>query len=265
VSDKIRIVFDGPPGHESGRFVDVEDTNGRSIKIGEWVELPLGRAPFYALEIDDPRTLAQLRSDLARVTQERDEALREVQRKGAREIGLLSRALAAETQSDITQDALTAMRQERDALSAQLTTAVRDARATAAGDIQRAESERDAALSDLTAMRHRAEAAEREVERLRVEARSWEHYTARAQAAEARAERAEEELAGAWKNHDEQVAAKKRLVVAVRNETESDTAECIAAWLTAPDGAKCIPGGGMATLEAAADAIRAGAWKKETT
>jgi chromosome segregation ATPase len=201
VSDKIRIVFDGPPGHESGRFVDVEDTNGRSIKIGEWVELPLGRAPFYALEIDDPRTLAQLRSDLARVTQERDEALREVQRKGAREIGLLSRALAAETQSDITQDALTAMRQERDALSAQLTTAVRDARATAAGDIQRAESERDAALSDLAKM---TEALAIEAEASRGYAEQRDAFKAdRAEWKQAftamrhRAERAEAELAEA--------------------------------------------------------------------
>lgn len=32
----IDIVFDGPPSHESGRFVEVEQ-NGKSIKFGEWV------------------------------------------------------------------------------------------------------------------------------------------------------------------------------------------------------------------------------------
>ena len=32
----IHIVFDGPPGHEPGRFVEVEDANGISIKFGEW-------------------------------------------------------------------------------------------------------------------------------------------------------------------------------------------------------------------------------------
>lgn len=33
---EIRVVFDGPPGHESGRFVECEDTNGCSINAGEW-------------------------------------------------------------------------------------------------------------------------------------------------------------------------------------------------------------------------------------
>lgn len=33
----IDIVFDGPPDHESGRFVEVEDQNRASIKMGEWV------------------------------------------------------------------------------------------------------------------------------------------------------------------------------------------------------------------------------------
>ncbi len=32
------IVFDGPPGHESGRFVEVEDSQGRSFKAGDWIE-----------------------------------------------------------------------------------------------------------------------------------------------------------------------------------------------------------------------------------
>ena len=34
----IDIVFDGPPGPESGRFVEVEDHTGKSIKIGEWLD-----------------------------------------------------------------------------------------------------------------------------------------------------------------------------------------------------------------------------------
>ena len=32
----IRIVFDGPPGPEAGRFVEVEDEKGCSIDAGEW-------------------------------------------------------------------------------------------------------------------------------------------------------------------------------------------------------------------------------------
>lgn len=34
----IDIVFDAPPGPESGRFVEVENSYGHSIKFGEWVE-----------------------------------------------------------------------------------------------------------------------------------------------------------------------------------------------------------------------------------
>jgi hypothetical protein len=37
---KIDIVFDGPPGPEAGRFVEVEDENRRSISVGEWLQRP---------------------------------------------------------------------------------------------------------------------------------------------------------------------------------------------------------------------------------
>ena len=37
MSAYIDIVFDGPPGPEGGRFVEVEDSTGQSIKFGEWV------------------------------------------------------------------------------------------------------------------------------------------------------------------------------------------------------------------------------------
>lgn len=33
----IDIVFDGPPSHESGRFVEVENELGHSISAGEWI------------------------------------------------------------------------------------------------------------------------------------------------------------------------------------------------------------------------------------
>lgn len=49
----VDIVFDGPPSHESGRFVEVEDSSGKSIKFGEWVERPDG---FWALRIPQPVT-----------------------------------------------------------------------------------------------------------------------------------------------------------------------------------------------------------------
>ena len=46
----IDIIFDGPPSHESGRFVEVE-RDGKSINYGEWEELDNG---LWALRIFDP-------------------------------------------------------------------------------------------------------------------------------------------------------------------------------------------------------------------
>lgn len=34
----IQIRFDGPPAHEAGRFVEVEDAEGKSVHVGEWVQ-----------------------------------------------------------------------------------------------------------------------------------------------------------------------------------------------------------------------------------
>lgn len=36
MASELHIVFDGPPGPEAGRFVEVEDRHGRSISAGEW-------------------------------------------------------------------------------------------------------------------------------------------------------------------------------------------------------------------------------------
>lgn len=44
----IDVVFDGPPSHESGRFVEVEDMQGRSINAGEWIDRKDG---FWALRL----------------------------------------------------------------------------------------------------------------------------------------------------------------------------------------------------------------------
>jgi hypothetical protein len=64
----INVVFDGPPGPESGRFVEVELDDGRSVRVGEWVRRP---DDFWALRItppDEPQlglaTTAQLLSEL---------------------------------------------------------------------------------------------------------------------------------------------------------------------------------------------------------
>lgn len=47
-SKTLHIVFDGPPEHEAGRFVEVETPDGRSINAGEWRERPNG---FWELVI----------------------------------------------------------------------------------------------------------------------------------------------------------------------------------------------------------------------
>lgn len=44
----INILFDGPPGPESGRFVEVETDDGKSIRAGEWIEREDG---LWALRI----------------------------------------------------------------------------------------------------------------------------------------------------------------------------------------------------------------------
>ena len=46
----IDIVFDGPPSHISGRFVEVENEKGHSISIGEWVHRPDG---YWVLRIKE--------------------------------------------------------------------------------------------------------------------------------------------------------------------------------------------------------------------
>ena len=45
----IDIVFDGPPSHESGRFVEVEDMAGKGIRAGEWVYREDG---YWALRVE---------------------------------------------------------------------------------------------------------------------------------------------------------------------------------------------------------------------
>lgn len=38
VREAVHIVFDGPPGPQSGRFIEVETPDGRSVGVGEWRE-----------------------------------------------------------------------------------------------------------------------------------------------------------------------------------------------------------------------------------
>ncbi len=47
--NEIDIVFDGPPGHIAGRFVEVENQDGHSISVGEWIERDDG---YWVLRIE---------------------------------------------------------------------------------------------------------------------------------------------------------------------------------------------------------------------
>ncbi len=49
---KLAIVFDGPPSHESGRFVEVE-LNGQGISFGEWEQ----NGDFWELVLGEPHAV----------------------------------------------------------------------------------------------------------------------------------------------------------------------------------------------------------------
>lgn len=63
----IDIVFDGAPGPEGPRFVEVENGRGASIKVGEWIEradgfwvLRIPELPRPSVDLCDPSVLAGL-------------------------------------------------------------------------------------------------------------------------------------------------------------------------------------------------------------
>lgn len=71
--ERVHIIFDGPPSHESGRFVEVENDAGASIRAGEWIERPDGlwdlvitfraatpASPVITEEQQFPRTLGTI-------------------------------------------------------------------------------------------------------------------------------------------------------------------------------------------------------------
>lgn len=71
----IDIVFDGPPSHVSGRFVEVEDESGQSISIGTWIKrdnglwalrIPQPDSPSAAVDTDGSQELAPGTADATR-------------------------------------------------------------------------------------------------------------------------------------------------------------------------------------------------------
>ena len=59
---EIDIVFDGPPGPEAGRFVEVEETlTGRSVAIGEWVNRDDGYWVLRLMAVSDTQRTVNAR------------------------------------------------------------------------------------------------------------------------------------------------------------------------------------------------------------
>lgn len=46
---KVHVLFDGPPGPEAGRFVEVETLDGKSVNVGRWIDRGDG---YWALELE---------------------------------------------------------------------------------------------------------------------------------------------------------------------------------------------------------------------
>jgi hypothetical protein len=53
VKTHIDIVFDGPPGPEGPRLVEVEDEHRKSIKVGEWLQRPGGYWVIYSGDLTE--------------------------------------------------------------------------------------------------------------------------------------------------------------------------------------------------------------------
>lgn len=56
-SKYVDIVFDGPPGPQSRRFIEAENDQGCSVSVGRWVQRPNG---YWALRIHPPAESAML-------------------------------------------------------------------------------------------------------------------------------------------------------------------------------------------------------------
>jgi len=50
---RLKVVFDGPPGAESGRFIEVEKEDGSSVNAGQWEELEDGTWALWLHVIDE--------------------------------------------------------------------------------------------------------------------------------------------------------------------------------------------------------------------
>ena len=79
MSKYIDIVFDGPPSHQSGRFVESEDDTGASIRAGEWIE----DGDLWRLRIPNPADeIERLTAEVAQLKADRERLVREGWKEG---------------------------------------------------------------------------------------------------------------------------------------------------------------------------------------
>jgi hypothetical protein len=80
MAEHVDIVFDGPPGPEGNRFIEVEDASGRSIAFGERIERKDGRwvLRITAADFQKPRRTV----DTAKVQGALDRVAERVRREG---------------------------------------------------------------------------------------------------------------------------------------------------------------------------------------
>lgn len=64
---QIDVLFDGPPGPEGGRFIEAEDSGGRSIRAGEWIRRGDGLWALRLIVLLPPRLSPEGREAAARL------------------------------------------------------------------------------------------------------------------------------------------------------------------------------------------------------
>lgn len=80
----VDVVFDGPPAHQSGRFIEVEDLNRAGVNIGHWIDRGDGywalRIPLYnnKKEIDRLTDLFMSQTEWSDMVDRENEALHAV-------------------------------------------------------------------------------------------------------------------------------------------------------------------------------------------
>lgn len=64
MSQLVDVVFDGPPAAVPGRFIEVENQSGASVKVGEWIDRGDGKWGLRIEVVDKTDDLPRYRAAL---------------------------------------------------------------------------------------------------------------------------------------------------------------------------------------------------------